>query len=368
MPHLAHHPTTSAAAVHEALEIKEAVFDQDQDLPESPTSTALAKAVDADLLARCRGLIEHGHKGQRWSRNQLARAMGTNSANVSIYLTQGTNDSKEIKFAVPAFEAKLRDFLHNLSQKRNFDNGVIETAIVKIFRGFVENVRATREIGFLYGPAGLGKTTALEHLGGKIPNGLTVRATRWSCGAHGVEYQLATALRQTSPPRGTRRGDAIRARLAEMDSAIILVDNAHRLTRRAVEYLFDLHDESSTPLVLTGNRSFIDRLRSDDQLFSRVFQCREVAFPEDPDKAAHHHLNLAADAIMRRELPDHWQQVKQAGRKVAQQKGHLRALEKHCRAAAEIAALPGYAQRSMLEAFQAAHANSVHTNYPLDEE
>lgn len=370
------HLTHAESPLH-APEAAEALWDSIQEsgdpslalaAPARPRSTDASKSVDPELVARCKALLTDGYKGKVWSRNELARAMGCNSANVSIYVRQQDPAPPAIAFAVPPFEAKLRDFIRNLAEKRAFNGGIIETAIVRHFLKFIDNVRATNEIGFLYGAAGLGKTTALEHATTTLPNATVVTATRWSCGAHGVEYQLAAGMKLLTPPRGTRRGDAIRNRLKEMDSAVILVDNAHRLTHAAVEFLFDIHDETGTPIILTGNRRFLDRLRADDQLFSRVFQCHEVAFPADPDKPKNHHLHLAADALLKRELPSHWQELKQAARKVAREQGHLRSLTKHCRAAAEIHQIPGYAQRTMLEAFQAAHANSVHLGSSLEED
>jgi len=369
--HLA--PTTYAAATAIALEVMEeaapvlasATFDVAA--PASLSAPSTRKAVDLALVARLRALTDTGYKGKLWSRNELARAIGSNSANVSIYLRQDAETAPEIKFDVGIFEAKAKDFLTTLASRREFNGGIIATAVVTRFSAFVDNVRATTEIGFFYGDAGLGKTTAMESYAAGNPNALCLSATKWQCGAHGMEVQLAAALHIGVQPRGSRRAEAVAAKLMDF-AGCILIDNAHRLTVGAVEFLFDLYDLTTTPLVFVGNRRFMDRLRSDDQLFSRLFYKTEAGFPDTPDKPRNHAIHAAADALLKREMPAHFAELKTMARKVAREPGHLRALVKRCRSAAEIARHPSFADRPITDAFLAAHASSVHTGYQLEGE
>ena len=365
--------TTFAEATHTALEAMEP---QDKSCialeimvpPGKAEKESGAKPVDPGLVSRLRALIETGYKGKLWSRNELARAIGTNSANVSMYIRQDAPNAPDLKFSVKTFEAKVRDFLSTLASKREFNRGIIATAIVTRFAGFVDNVRATNEIGFYYGEAGMGKTTAMESYAAGRPNVLALTATKWSAGAHGMEVQLAAAMHLQSHQRGVARAELVTGKLKEMESAVILVDNAHRLTHGAVEFLFDLYDVTGTPLVFVGNRRFMDKLRTDDQLFSRLFFRTQAVFPEVEGKPRYAQLHAAADALLKRELPDHYEELRTMARKVAREAGHLRALVKRCRSAAEIAQHPAFSSRPMTDAFLAAHAASVHTGYSLEDE
>ncbi len=331
------------------------------------TAAAAGKTVDLELVARLKSLVDNGFKGRTFSRGALARALGTNTANVSLYLRQDLPTPPPFSFAVATLEAKITDFLHTLTSKRDFDMGIIETHIISDFRKFVRGVRETNETGFYYGPAGLGKSTAIEDYAAKNANAIPITATKWQANVHGITHLIYTALKSPALARGQHRGAAIATILKERE-AVLIIDNAHRLTINAIEFLFDLQDATETPMVFVGNKRFLARLKPDDQLHSRIFLKREAAFPvQETGTDRNRELHAAADALLKRELPGHVAELRVMARKVARESGHFRALVKRLRLALSLSTLPAYQTRPMTDAFKAAHALSVNDGYNLED-
>ena len=84
------------------------------------------------------------------------------------------------------------------------------------------------------------------------------------------------------------------------------VDNMQRLHKGALQYLFDLQDETGVPMVGFGNPEVLDTISKVDQMFSRIGIKDEIVLPEfgSATKAERADVAAVTDGILQRMLPD----------------------------------------------------------------
>jgi hypothetical protein len=127
-------------------------------------------------------------------------------------------------------------------------------------------------IGLVYGPSGLGKTSALLELERRDPSAVVVRLETAATSSGGVIETVARALKLYPPSRRTvptrEAMHAIKQRIAERDT-LLLVDEAHKLlgtTRdRGLHTLRDLHDATGVPMLWCSTvdvRTWLERNQS----------------------------------------------------------------------------------------------------------
>lgn len=333
-------------------------------MPAEPETEALTlqsdgpkTAYDPAILTALKGLVDDGRNGETWSRNRVAKALGVSPATVSIYLRQNESTPPLLKASLPKLESLITDFLTALNAKREFNGSLFQTAISNSMGRWIDMVRATGTIGLYLGQAGVGKSCGLELYAQANPMSLVIAAKPWSRTRNAVIAMLWRQFDTRGWDRRSPKADWLAHHLTGLET-VLLVDDAHTLTFSALEYLIYLAEVTSTPLVLVGNPRVIEKLRTEPQLYSRVFLRQEGAWKAGAG------LNEAVEAVLQREAPDHVDALRPLARQVAAQSGHLRGLTQRCRGMREILHTAEYTGQPA-KAFHAAHALSLHSGQPL---
>lgn len=327
---------------------------------EARQETALVPALgyNPEILTALKSLIEEGYNGQVFSRGSLARAIGMSTAYVSIYLRLADPSPPRFTGDIAKFESRAAAFLKALREKRTLDYSVFDTPVTEEFAAFVTMCQSLNAIGLYTGNAGIGKTCAIRRFCAKNPLAIHITITPWQNTRDDVVNLLWRKFDTRGWDGNSKRWEWMARRLAAQE-AVLIVDEAQMLTMSALQALRGINDLTETPIILAGNPSIIARLRSDDQLFSRVLQRRDATLPD----AA---VGPIVEKILRREMPEHSSELRRMARKVARERGHLRSLVQHLRFCREISQLPAYQDRPITDAFQAAHASMIHSGYQIE--
>lgn len=207
-----------------------------------------------------------------YTQPQLARAVGTSSASVNMYLN-GKYEAHGGNLAT--IEGKVADFLARqkaVSEKMQLSACFVATRTAKRIHSAMRDAHHDCEIAVVYGQAGLGKTMAVKEYC-RANSGAVLIETNPSYTAQVLMRKIATALKL--PTDGTLNDvfEAVAERLRD-SGRLLVVDEAENLPLRALELLRRLHDETDIGLVLAGMPRLIVNLRGKRgelvQLHSRV--------------------------------------------------------------------------------------------------
>lgn len=246
------------------------------------------------------------------SGQQIAKEVGVSSATVSQFLNQkyrGDNDE---------LARKVTNYL-KLAKKRSaankhtcFYEGMENTRKVL----FACNYAHTRnDITLVFGDAGAGKTTALEHYR-KINPGV-VMVTANSCTASATAI-LNMICRQTGKSISGRKDilmDAL-VNYFKGTNRLIIIDEADHLTLTALQAVRNLNDNAGVGIVLAGNNKIYNQMltgsRSSElqQLRTRIIVRRRVennytidefrqVFPDTDDECIGFLMELAQAESLR---------------------------------------------------------------------
>ena len=277
----------------------------------------------------------------------LARETGSNVTFIHKYLTGKPEGD------VDAFEERAADALKTAPGRRSTAAHYFETDVTRAINSACETIRKTNDVGLIHGPAGIGKSAGIALYAVANPNSLAISLTRWHRGAEGIEALLAAQFEGRRRKR-TRRIDWLLERLRD-SQRLIIIDNAHRLTRGGLQWIFDFADETSCPIALVGNPEVLEAIKLNDQQFSRIGLHRELKLKQSEQ---------AASSMLERHCPKEAHKLETLAVQVAAQRGHLRALKKHLLLMPEFI---GAARGDSRKAFAMAHTQLVN-DYTLTEE
>ena len=281
------------------------------------------------------------------SNNKLAAKLGCSPAIVSQWLAPEGNTYPA---DIGKWEKRAEDFLRNEARRRA--SGVETTAcdVSRQINAALEAIRRTNDVGAIMAEAGFGKTRAIELYCAQNPTAILFPVKSWACDKASIEGALFTAVGSAGYDHRTKRAVFLANKLTGSDR-LLIVDDAHKLTRPALQWLFDFVDETQTPLGLIGTLELLDKIEDDAQRFSRVGLKYEIV-PENPRDLIEHlvktHAPQANGALG--ELCDLCEQV------VAQH-GHYRAANKQLKLAAELK--ESNSKLGWPQAFRQAHTQLV---------
>lgn len=306
------------------------------------------KTIDADLQQK---LNDYKEK-QDLSLSMIAKQLGYSDSQVSRYL------AGKFEGNVVAFESKVSDLLKSVAMREGEtgDVATFETIVTKQVNNSFEMLRRVQRIGLVSGNAGIGKTRAMELYTINNPLTLMITLSRFSGGSvRAIERALWSAVDTSSYKmlRDGSRGQFLMERLRN-SGRLIAVDNAQRLSKRGLEWLFDFHDATRCPIALVGNPEVLDEIRKNDQQFSRISLHTKADLKKTTSDVA---MEMLAKI-----WPAAADELRDVACQVAAQHGHLRAL------AIEIYTAMDFVKKkpslSPLEAFTIAHEKLVR-NYRL---
>jgi len=130
------------------------------------------------------------------------------------------------------------------------------------------------------GPTGIGKSMVAHVVAEKFPSALYLRIGKGDDTFTRVRQMLAVALRMFSKrkrkdePQGLTFNQRVFARL-RASHRLLIIDEAHRLTDSALEFLRDVYDECQVPMLWLCTKDLVDRIRQDSdedhgQLYRRI--------------------------------------------------------------------------------------------------
>lgn len=201
-----------------------------------------------------------------WSNSKLASKIGCSTSIISQWLSpEGNCYPGDIK----KWERSAEDFLRN--EARRTASGVVtkQCEVSDQIRAAFELIRKTNDVGMILAEAGEGKTRAVELYVRENPTCVLFTVRSWAADKGSVEGELFKAVGSTGYDKQTKRSSFMAKRMMGSDR-LVIVDDAHKLTRPALQWLFDFHDETNVPLGLVGIFDLEDKVEDDAQRHSRV--------------------------------------------------------------------------------------------------
>jgi DNA transposition AAA+ family ATPase len=319
-------------------------------LDETSAPASASPAFDEPLRAALQAHIEAEKLPQR----EIALQLGVSAAAVNKYLTRKPAGD------VPRLESLIADYLKAAPERVKLKIELFDTAVSLLMHGYLENIRKTGDLAILTGPAGIGKTCAGQLWCLRNPTSVFLTIYRYSGKAVDVRRHLWDTVdtRGWSPATHASKWEYLVCKF-KGSGRVLLIDNCHRLSRSAIESLFDFHDETAIPIVFLGNPMFHDtlkQLKDNDQQLSRTGIFRHINVGNPRELAAKMLDTLA---------PQHKAALLPLAAAVAGQRGHGRSLRKQLNLTRELQA-GGLAD--VAEAFRAAHTLMLNRDYPLEAE
>ena len=260
------------------------------------------------------------------SNPKLAGKLGCSSAVISQWLSPEGN---QYPADIIKWERRADDFLRNEARRKASGVETTSCEVTRQLTAAFELVRKTNDVGVIMAEAGYGKTRGVEAYVTDNPTALLFTVKSWASDKGSIEGALFVACNFGGYDHRTKRAVFLAQKLTGTDR-LLIVDDAHKLTRPALQWLFDFTDETQTPLALVGTFDLEDKIADDPQRFSRVGLRFEIV-PEKPRDLIEHlvktHAPNANGAL--NELCELCEQV------VAQH-GHYRAVNKQLKLAAEL--------------------------------
>lgn len=270
------------------------------------------KKYNDELIAR---LIAYqaNEGGKPITDEAVGRAIGKSGSTIGRYKRQDYGGD------VAGVEGRLIDMLA-AAEVRDIDRPKpVRHALATTVRAYFESIKRVRKIAVMSGDAGVGKTIAVGLYAAEFLNSIPVVISNWSRDERPLMREI---YEQGRLPGWTRRGSlgAHVAKTLKKSDRLLIIDNAHKLSSRALGAMFDLNDVAQIPIALVGNPEIEDRIAANDQWHSRVGPHKILELSEaDALKVAQRLLAFYA--------PDAPDKLKQIATATMQSKGHGRRLE-----------------------------------------
>jgi DNA transposition AAA+ family ATPase len=228
-------------------------------------------------------LIAEKVKPDGISQNAIAKAIGMPASRVSQALT-GQLDRVSAAEVLVAINAWMHDEARAREAAR--PDRFVWTKVAMRLKTLVERLQVRTAIGIAYAPGGAGKTLALEAIKAEIRGVVSVVIDDECRTMGGLIGEIHKALKSG---RGGGRRRAIKlSDLLELfyrppsvkTRPVLIVDEAHQLSDRAMNVLRSLHDKGNVSVLLVGTIDLKSRTSADqDAQFSQF--SRRVSFRAD---------------------------------------------------------------------------------------
>lgn len=290
---------------------------------------------------------------------QIGIMLGVHESYVSKFL-RGRNDFDPAKMT-----AAVQDLLKSEALRNDTAIELFETFFTRRISGTFETIRKTGDIGLIFAPAGLGKTSATQLECRQRPLTLAFTASKGNSSAADVESLIFDLIETKEWDNRSKRRKFIVSRTKD-SRRLLLIDNGQRLQKEALQYVFDLHDETGMPVAFIGNPEIEQVIRRNDQMFSRIGIKPDLRVWSDAGKklVADKDVEAVADGILSRMIPQWHTAIRDLALQVAWQQGHFRALRKTITLAHELSKSGGKLDDART-AFATAH-KMLPRNYTLD--
>lgn len=268
----------------------------------------------------------------------------------TTYLSKYLNDNLDRE--VKDFERQAWDILKSIRERLTFGAEIFETSVVRKVGNCLNLIRKTGDIALITAPAGNGKTSAINHYLVENRSAIRITLNATTRAANKVEGLVFQAIDNRDWKAQCSRFDYLVKRFAG-SSRLLIVDNAQRLDGSGRQWLFDFGDEAECPICLVGNPETLDRIRANDQQFSRIgiHATYELEAKELPS-AASRVARQFSDAATAEEVAD-------LCAFVASKEGRLRAVKKTVILMQELRKASADTKHDSRYWFRAAHSRLV---------
>jgi len=129
--------------------------------------------------------------------------------------------------------------------------------------------RVMIELGIITGPAGRGKTTAVQHYVTQTPHSIYMRFNEDMRYGNRIYSEVAYRLTGTRPEKTRQAWQIVEKAMTER-RWLLFFDEADRMSLRHLNALRDLHDNFNVPVIFVGEEPLIDKVDSERRLSDRL--------------------------------------------------------------------------------------------------
>ena len=243
----------------------------DSQPPSDRTPVAMVPCNE-DLRARFREL--RAAEPDRCSNAKLARRLGYNNPTI---VSQWLNDDGcQYPGDIEKLEARATELLRNIETRRASGVETVAKGIYQDLKAALEYIRQTGGVGAIYAESGEGKTRGLELYLADNPRSVLFHVRSWTRDMGSIVGALFAAVGSRGYDPRTKREAFLVAKLRGSER-LLVVDDAHKLTSQALQWLYDFADESACPLALVGTPELERKVNADGQRASRTGIAWEIA-------------------------------------------------------------------------------------------
>ena len=212
------------------------------------------------------------------SQARVARAIGMTGSAVSQWLgDKYQGDNATVSQRIASYLA-----LDGQRVEAPKGAGFVQTAVAKDVHTVCQYSHVNRDIGLVYGEAGMGKTYALREYQRAHPDTILLRCNpSWKTPQAMLEAVLLEVGRKVRGMNALHRHIRELVGALEETGRLVIPDEAQFLGTRSLEVVRTLHDEAEVGIVLSGNLDVYSQMHGEGmasfaQLFSRVGIRRQI--------------------------------------------------------------------------------------------
>lgn len=253
---------------------------------------------------------------------QLSKELGTNETAVVKYLN-GKPEGDVAKLEAAA-DSLMRSALKRVQARSTLTS----TNVTDDMESAFETIRKTNDVGLVAGASGIGKTCGCALYLMKNPICILISASTLM---HSKEAVIGMIWNEVKPRDwNTSHGTHLQVIGRRLGGAnrMIIVDDAHRLSRSGLRAVFAIHDLTESPVALAVFDNEVENLvAADGQLYSRIGLRMPLKLKSTEELARH---------LIEQFAPDSGEELVDLSLQVIREQGHGRALRKQLLLARDI--------------------------------
>jgi DNA transposition AAA+ family ATPase len=260
-----------------------------------------------------------------WSNGRIASEVGYTAGVISQYLNERGNQWRKVS----ELETKIAAFLRDINLKLDTGIETIACDIASQINDAVEEIRTAKRAGAIIGAPGIGKSRGIDLYLVEHPQAIAFRVCAWERGQSDFAECLYTAADVGQHKRGLSGMKSLVEKLTGSNRPL-LVDDAHKATRAALQLAYDFRDATGVPLVFLGDHRLIPKLKDDPQRLRRTGRVFTLKLKE-PLPLIRHHIAALCPGVNGEE-----KELVAICKTVAENAGHFGSLQMELSLAARI--------------------------------
>lgn len=249
---------------------------------------AKVKAYGCDEVFRAK-FLQWRAENPNWDDRTIGKQIGRSNTMLYHYSHPAGN---LYSGDTATLEKKLAEFLRDYRLEMDTNVATIDCDIAQQVDDAMEEIRTAKRIGVIIAPPGFGKSRAIALYLKSHELAVGFTTCCWLKG----QSDFAECLYKAAGLDGARRGLSSMKPLVEKMTGTarpFLIDDAHKLTRAALQLAYDFRDATGAPVGLFGDERLIAKLKDDGQRLRRtgiVFRLKL----KNPLPLIEHHIDTFA--------------------------------------------------------------------------